>query len=517
MYPVRLVKRIRQQSSRKGYDHVSDRPYTTDNLLWLIVGFGIALRLAQYLHNRSLWLDEAMLALNFVDRSLPELLTPPLEYNQQAPVGFLVTQKLLVDVFGGSEYVLRLFPLICGIASLILFPKVARHALATAPAALFATGVFAISYKLIFYASDAKQYSSDVAIALALYLMTNHILNAGFNARRSLALGIIGALAIWFSHPATFILAGIGVSLAWLFAHRQAWSSLRSLMIAAVLWALSFAACYFVALRQVSRNTRLLAYWAASFMPFPPKTLSELKWFDATFFSFFVDTLGLFPASLACVAFVTGGISLAFEKRDQFLLLATPILFALIASGLRVYPFSERLLLFAVPFATISIAQGITRFGGLAPTSQHRLSGALALLLLVPQVIYSSAVFFRPYSFEAAKPAIAYVSKRWHPGDIVYVYHAAGPTFRYYSRRYGFDKDDYVLGQANRKNVVGLKEELDMASGKERLWLLFGHTDRSNGVDDDSLFRAQITGRKALTDSFKLKDAAVYLYVNAAH
>jgi hypothetical protein len=516
MHSVRLLKRFLEQSSRKEYSHVSDRPCTMDNLLWLIVGFGIALRLAQYLHNRSLWLDEAMLALNVVNRSVPELLRP-LEYNQGAPIGFLVVQKLLADAFGTNEYVLRLFPLICGIASLILFPKVARHALAAAPAVIFATAAFAISYKLIFYASDVKQYSSDVAIALAVYSMTHHILDAGLNARRSLALGIIGAIAIWFSHPATFILAGIGVSLAGLLAYRKAWSSLWSVMSAGVLWALSFVAFYFVSLRQLSQNNPLLAYWEGGFMPFPPKTLSELRWFDETFFGFFREPLGLLPASLACAAFVTGCISLAFERKDQFLLLATPILFALVASGLHLYPFSERLLLFAVPFAIISIAHGISRLGGLPPKKQHRLSGAVALLLLVPQLIYSSAVFFRAYSFEEVKPAIAYVGEHWRPGDIVYVYHAARPTFRYYSGRYGFKGGDYVLGHASRKNVAGLKEELDAASSRQRLWVLFGHIDQSNGVDDDSLFRAQIAARKELADSFKPKGAAVYLYVNAAH
>jgi hypothetical protein len=514
MHPGRLVKAFAEQLPRNRYYHVSDRRYTLRGLVWLIVGFGIALRLAQYLHNRSLWLDEAMLALNFVDTSLPELLLP-LEYGQGAPLGFLIVQTLLVGVFGTSEYVLRLFPLMCGIASLLLFLQVARHALGAAPAIIVATGVFATSYKLIFYASDVKQYSSDVAIALAVYSMTHRTLHAGLNARRSVALGISGAIAIWFSHPATFILAGIGATLAGLFAYRKAWASFWSVMIAGVLWIVSFGACYFVSLRALTRTEGLLAYWAGGFMPFPPKTLSELRWFDDTFFSFFREPLGLFPVSLACVAFVIGCVSLAFERKDQFLLLATPVLWALIASGFHVYPFSDRLLLFAVPFAIIAIAQGITSFGGLAPRNRHQVSGAAALLLVVPQVIYSSAVFFRPYSFEEVRPAIAYISDHWQPGDLVYVYPPSRPTFRYYSVRYGFEEDEYVLGSARRNDLSGLRKELDVAVRRERLWVLFSHIDRSNGVDDDSLFRAQIPARKAPADSSKHKNAAVYLYVEA--
>ena len=60
-----------------------------------------------------------------------------------------------------------------------------------------ATGLFAISYKLIFYSSDVKQYSSDVAIALALCTLTLHIQTAGLNVARSLAFGMIGGHQHW--------------------------------------------------------------------------------------------------------------------------------------------------------------------------------------------------------------------------------------------------------------------------------------------------------------------------------
>ena len=40
-----------------------------------IIALGVVLRLAQYLSNRVLWLDEARLALNIVNRSVTELCT----------------------------------------------------------------------------------------------------------------------------------------------------------------------------------------------------------------------------------------------------------------------------------------------------------------------------------------------------------------------------------------------------------------------------------------------------------
>ncbi len=58
-----------------------------------IILVGLLLRLLHYLNNRSLWLDEAMLARNILDRGSFELLIT-LDYNQGAPVLFLLLPDL---------------------------------------------------------------------------------------------------------------------------------------------------------------------------------------------------------------------------------------------------------------------------------------------------------------------------------------------------------------------------------------------------------------------------------------
>src|SRR5438876_3852759 len=97
-------------------------------LILLLVGFGILLRVTQYLANRSLWHDEALLALNLIDRSLSQA-TKPLDFGQVAPVGFLLAEIIATRVLGLSEYVLRLFPLVCGILSIPAFVWLARRIL----------------------------------------------------------------------------------------------------------------------------------------------------------------------------------------------------------------------------------------------------------------------------------------------------------------------------------------------------------------------------------------------------
>jgi hypothetical protein len=481
------------------------------DLLALLVGYGAVLRIVQYLQNRSLWVDEAMLALNILERSVWELLQP-LDLEQGAPIGFLIVQKLLTDLFGPSEYSLRLFPLLCGLASLPLFVRVARRVLDTGPALVLGTALFALSYKLVYYASESKQYSADVAVTLGLYWVFDRVRMTAWNLKAAVTLGLVGAAALWFSHPATFVLAGLGVCLAASFARRKTWAALSYLLLSGVMWAASFGVAYVLSLRRLGSNESLLSFWAHGFMPLPPRALADLRWFDETLLAFFREAAGLLPGTLACVALVAGAVWLATVRRQQLLVLISPVLFTLGASALKLYPFSGRLVLFAVPIALILVAQGVIVFSRLVPQYDRILIGAGAALLVVPQLLFSSAVFVRPYTFEDVRPAIAYARQRWQPDDLMYVYHGVEPTFRYYAGRFGFQNGEYLLGQATREDAARLRAELEAAGSRGRLWMLFGHVNRSNGIDDEDLFRKHLLGRKELADSVKYRDAAVYLY-----
>lgn len=134
---------------------------------WTIIVFGALLRLTQFLSNRSLWLDEAKLALNIVNRSFVQL-CKPLDYGQGAPIGFLMLERSALHLFGSGEYALRLFPFLAGMISLLLFYQLAKQSVPTG-AVPIPPGLFATSAPLIYYSSEVKQYSGDVAIALLLW------------------------------------------------------------------------------------------------------------------------------------------------------------------------------------------------------------------------------------------------------------------------------------------------------------------------------------------------------------
>jgi len=161
-------------------------------LPYLIIAFGVAVRLVEYLSNRSLWADEAVLALNIVNRSYLELLQP-LDYDQGAQIGFLMVEKFAVQILGNNEYALRLFPFICGVGSLFLFYELGKKWLLKSGVTISLL-LFACLKYLVYYSAEVKQYSSDVTITILLYLLP--LAKQKLNRGQMIKYCLVGAIAI---------------------------------------------------------------------------------------------------------------------------------------------------------------------------------------------------------------------------------------------------------------------------------------------------------------------------------
>ena len=140
-----------------------------------LIILGITLRLIDYLHNKSLWLDETYVALNVMKRSFIELIQPPL-LEHQAPIGFLWIQRFMINIFGANEYALRLYSLTAAIVSLFLFYIILKK-ITSKETTLIALSLFSICTALIHYSSEGKPYSGDVMITLISYLFAFDLLN----------------------------------------------------------------------------------------------------------------------------------------------------------------------------------------------------------------------------------------------------------------------------------------------------------------------------------------------------
>ena len=179
--------------------------------IWAFVALGILLRIARYAMNYPLWWDEAFVSVNFIRRGYLDLLRP-LDYGQVCPILFLWAELTVVKLLGFSEWSLRLFPLVCGIVSVVLFRYAASRVVRGVPL-LLAVAIFAMAYHPIRHAADVKPYASDLLAALGLLALAFDWWLDPQRAGRMWALAAVAPLAIALSHPAIFVAGGIALGL----------------------------------------------------------------------------------------------------------------------------------------------------------------------------------------------------------------------------------------------------------------------------------------------------------------
>jgi uncharacterized membrane protein len=480
-------------------------PFRTQ-LCWLVIGLGVALRGVHYLKDRSLWLDELMLALNVIHKPLPQLFQP-LDDHQAAPFGFLLVEKLAVILFGESEFALRLFPFLCGVAAILLFYELGRRCLAPT-ATLIGLTLFALSGPFIYYSAEVKQYASDVTVALLLFVMAlPYVEREHLSFRYAVLFGIVGALSLWFSHPAVLVLAGIGTTLACSAVLTRNWERIGQLVVVGTLWVLSFGGAYLVTLHQLSHDAEFLRAWNDSFVPLIPQSTTDLTWFVRAFLDVFDVSIGL-PASLAMLAILVGGYVLFIEKKTVFLLLLSPVFFTLLASGLQKYPFSGRFLLFLVPAFLLIIATGAAYTWDV--TKQKGLVIGITFVGLL--VMFAGQGSLQPRNAQEVKPLLSYFADHRQAGDVLYVYYNTHYALRYYQGRYGLTDEDYIVGVRSRENWNRYREDLAQLRGHPRVWVLFSHVYRSGGVSEEPLFLYYLNDMGVQQDARKAAGAALYLY-----
>ena len=476
---------------------------------WALILLGAAFRLRQYLFNRALWLDEAKLALNLIDRSLAGLLQP-LTAGQAAPVGFLMAQKASVLAFGAGELSLRLLPLFAGVISLVFFYAVAKLCLKPGTA-LAMLALFSSSEQLLYYSSEVKQYSTDVAVALGLTLITLHFQAGRLDARRAGLLALAGAAAVWFSHPAIFILAASGAFffVSALLRKERAAARLTAAMTA--FWLLSFCAACAVSLRSIEA------------MPpfpeaYPPVHGSDIVWIAASYYHFCANLSGGFTlAPYTGLLFAAGCLALAARSPGRLTLLVLPGILALAASVARLYPFTGRTYLFLAPGAMIVMGAALDLAAERLCRSRSCLRqmivpAFLAAVLLVPVAVTAVRHFtIDPIEREEIRPAMAYLRDHRAQGDLIYVERRVWPAFTYYSSSFGFSKKDWIAGELFRDSAKAWRAQLETLRG-HIVWVIFTKSD----VDKTRVIES-LKGMGSGQEYFSGYEASVWLYDLTRH
>jgi hypothetical protein len=522
----------------------------------VLVLAGIGLRLAEYALDRSLWLDEAFLALNIRERDFAELFGT-LDFNQAAPAGYLLLTKLATVLFGDSEYALRAVAIVASVASVPLFWVCARRILPPW-AAVLALGFFSLGGGLLLHAAEVKPYSSDVLVAVLLLLLAVARWPRGpLSLRGSLAAGLLAAALVWISYPAAFLVAGIGTTLLVEAILRRDRETVRNLVVTVTLAAGSIAVLSVTVLdTTIGVQSSLKAGAPRFFLPFPPTSTGDLGTLLRAPLLLFRGSIGLGTAAavlFAALALV-GAFSFALSREWRTLgILISPLPFMVAASATEAYPIGDRFTLFYVPFALLLVAEGAWALVASAHArlvrsrSRRRVAVLVAALCgggLLAVAADTAAVHFEDPHAEAIKPALAVIQDDWRPGDTLFLYFASQYAFRYYAEcedcgvvkpgrarslwsnvrlakpttsefapAIRSNRPTIVLG-ANLKDepLAAMTAQLDRLAGHPRLWVLFTHTETPQGQEAlaTALRALDAQGKRLLERHYD--DATLFLY-----
>jgi Dolichyl-phosphate-mannose-protein mannosyltransferase len=480
----------------------------------LLILLGALLRIRQYLTGRSLWADEAMLALNVVNRDFAGMFKP-LDYDQGAPIGFLLVEKIFNSILGKSEFALRLFPLIIGLISLWLFYLLLKR-ITSGAGLLTALALFAFNPRLVYYSSEVKQYILDVAVTILLLSLAAPVFNASPRKKDFAWLTLAGLIASWFSHPALFVLAGIGLALAIIYLKRRDYSNLRLVIGMGFLWVLNIAFLYLLILKDLSQNTYMREYWQGAFLPIPP--WSDSSWFMRSLHENIGIQFGIpYAVLFVFLIMLIGWVVLLFQNQNYAIAFACVVLVTLTVSALQLYPVFERMILFLVPIGLILIGSAIQAF--YQRLQKYQFLSVLSTSVLAGFLIYGPLVtsfqnFITPKYFEHIRPTMEYLRDSWKDGDAMYLSYGALPAFRFYASFYALESAPYDLGRReDYQNPQAILSQLDSYKGQPRMWILLSHVYKKGNFNEKDFILNYLNQIGEKKREFRMPGTSVYLYL----
>jgi hypothetical protein len=408
-------------------------------LALLTIG-GAAARLHLYSQRRSLWIDEARLAINIASRSFADL-ARPLAFDQSAPLLFLWLERLTVSVGGVNEFTLRFVPLVAGVAAIP-----ATYALGAGIggrlAGATAVLLMALSPTLIRSSAEGKQYMVEAlvtATTLGIYVQG---LAKPSRARERL-LTCVGMVAVWLSAPVAFVLASLCIA----DCMRQRDSRQGAVwLLRALLWLASFGGAYLLVYRHASSNPYLAHYWRPAFLaPIAGQVGAQYRAImDSVLWGILLggeptrgpDTGAIvFVAAVTCTvaAVMLAGAVRAWDYRSGLgtWLLVGPAFLAALASLAKFYPLAARTALFAAPLFYCLAALGLEALLRRRWGYSGVVVGLLGVAVLLGIPVALSARYVAPR--EQVRPLVEVLEARRGPRDITYVSAGSLPAYAFYT------------------------------------------------------------------------------------
>ena len=448
---------------------------------YVVLGLGFLLRLVVWGQQRSIILDEAALLRNYGERSYGQLFQN-LDYEQYAPPLFSVVVKACVQVFGNNELAARLFPLLCSLATLVLFRTLAQRWLPPLFACL-ALSFVAFGAVFVDYATECKQYATDGLVVLGLLEVAHHAARRPLRGGRALGLAALGAAAVWLSMAAVFALAGSGLWLLTRSLRAKDGRATAWVLLVGAGWVGSFLVYFFSLLKANAESAYLQNYHHDYFLAFPPLSIPALKLLGTQLQLIADRAIGktVLAIALAAVGFGVGAWPLLRRPNELFWLALVPIGACLAASALRYYSLVPRLMLFFLPLVVLLVCRGLA---ALATRPARRLV-VLLLAVLVLGEHQRLRNLVKPFygDYGEVRDGLAYISQHQQAGEVALMNRDVAPVVRYYlQERTPPLALKSVLLQERDGGPAGTLPEATVQlrqQGVGRVWLLYDRDDES--------------------------------------
>lgn len=431
------------------------------NLILLsIILTSVFVSLTMNLGDRSLWLDEAMLAFSVSQRSLGDLTSEMLDWDQSAPVIYLYLVKVITVLLGNTEFTLRLLSFISFLLLMGAVYYFSRNILHLRYP-LFGVAFIATLEIMLTYSNEFKPYMTDAFIVLFTIIL--YYLFREKRMNRYLFVSLLVAF-VWMSNPCCFFIAAILIVEFIDSLIDKEYDRTRFIVLSGLAVFISFAVYYFFWLKPVIDVGFMSRFWKDYEFPLIPSDIAGVIW-AKTLIERFFSHLGhyhRFIFFIVCAGFLLN----LFAERNRYInTIFAGIAITLIASKLGMYPFQSRLCLFMYPLIAILVYFFIDKF-----FSGNKIINAVILSVSFVLLFSSDGIGFykdREHLYRPAREtnqAIDYIAANIKEDEKMYVFSYAVPGFLYKNK---YDKtsvgsyennvllgNDIFSGGRNREDIL---------------------------------------------------------------
>lgn len=316
-----------------------------------IIISGIIIRTKLLLLNPSSWLDTQALALNLT-RSYGDFFKP-LDYLQIAPPFFMIISKFLLSIFSPEnnieykDFILRLFPYMCGIISLPLFSILLQKMFKNYFLTMVGSFLLCFNSYAIYYSIEFKSYQSDMMFAIILMIIFYSIDIKNISIKKLSFCSLILTISPWFSGSSWLIIfTGLVFFVIKIIKERnKEYKKIAILYIPFFLNFIIFITQYYI---PVHKDLYQFMEWSWD------KILHCFLNFD-NFAQLIPEKLNvLIPSVMHLNFWLFWGINLLLlflkNNKTNIYFILFPIIVIIIASFNHLYPFEKRVILFLLPF-----------------------------------------------------------------------------------------------------------------------------------------------------------------------